>query len=154
MMTGLYCDTPAKSLHTCGEIIALKPDTVRIYPTVVFPGTSLAEIGHEPFPEEATIELCAEIYGRFVSSGIRVIRLGLNYPGNVIGERCMSRYYCNRMLDFMRKSGGSRFVVCTDKRNISKVSGHKGENRAKLLEHGYTFKIKSKNNVDLEIKAL
>ena len=154
MMTGLYKDTPDKSLYTADELIRLCPDTVRIYPTVVFPGTRLAQLGHKPFTEEETIELCGEIYGRFVKSGIRVIRLGLNYSGNVIGERSISRYYFNRMRLFMESSGSTKFKVFTDKRNISKINGQKCENKIKLEQLGFTYKIKEKPNEDLEIHAL
>ncbi|MBR7061045.1 MAG: radical SAM protein [Eubacterium sp.] len=35
MMTGLYKDTDEKAIETAKKIIALKPETVRIYPTVV-----------------------------------------------------------------------------------------------------------------------
>jgi histone acetyltransferase (RNA polymerase elongator complex component) len=80
MMTGLLNDTPAKSLYTCDALISLNPDTVRIYPTVVFRGTRLGNLGHEPFDEETTVELGAKIYGRFVQNNIRVIRIGLNPP--------------------------------------------------------------------------
>jgi histone acetyltransferase (RNA polymerase elongator complex component) len=160
MMTGLYKDTPEKSLYTADELIKLKPDTVRIYPTVIFDGTRLAEIKHEPFTEEETIELCAEIYGRFVRNNIRVIRLGLNYSGNVIGELSISRYYYRRMLDFMSNAGRvnpdkpKKFRVFTDKKNISKINGHKCENKRKLEALGFTYKIKEKTNTDLEVILL
>ncbi|MCL2036560.1 MAG: radical SAM protein [Oscillospiraceae bacterium] len=154
MMTGLYCDTPEKSLYTCDELIKLNPDTVRIYPTVVFAGTKLAELAHIPFSEEETLELVGEIYSRFVSRNIRVIRIGLNYSGNVIGEKSISRYYYNRMREFMQKSGETRFRVFTDKRNISKINGHKCENKLKLEKLGFTYKIKEKQGIDLEIFAI
>ena len=41
MMTGLYKDTDEKAVSSAEKIIALKPDTVRIYPTVVLKGTML-----------------------------------------------------------------------------------------------------------------
>ena len=44
MMTGLYGDTDGRALETAERMIALKPSTVRIYPTVVLQGTYLAEL--------------------------------------------------------------------------------------------------------------
>ena len=41
MMTGLYGDTDEKTIRTAEKIIALKPETVRIYPTVVLENTAL-----------------------------------------------------------------------------------------------------------------
>jgi histone acetyltransferase (RNA polymerase elongator complex component) len=154
IMTGLYKDTPEKSLFTADELIKLSPDTVRIYPTVIFPGTQLAKIKHDTFSQEQTIELTAEIYGRFIRSGMRVIRIGLNLSGNVIGELSISRYYYKRMLNFMEKSGANQFKIYTDKRNISKINGHKKENKIKLEKLGYTYKIKEKQDEDLCIFKL
>ncbi|MBQ3903792.1 MAG: radical SAM protein, partial [Eubacterium sp.] len=44
MMTGLYLDTDEKDIETARKIIELKPETVRIYPTVVLKGTYLEEL--------------------------------------------------------------------------------------------------------------
>ena len=44
MMTGLYGSTPETDLATGRGCIAMKPDTMRIYPTVVLPGTRLARL--------------------------------------------------------------------------------------------------------------
>jgi 23S rRNA pseudouridine955/2504/2580 synthase len=44
MMTGLLGDTPEKSIKTAEDIISLKPETVRIYPTIVLEGTYLGEL--------------------------------------------------------------------------------------------------------------
>ena len=41
MMTGLPGDTDEKSLYTADEIIKLKPDIVRIYPTLTIKDTFL-----------------------------------------------------------------------------------------------------------------
>ena len=43
MMTGLYGSEDADSISTAEKIIAMMPDTVRIYPTVVIKGTKLCE---------------------------------------------------------------------------------------------------------------
>jgi histone acetyltransferase (RNA polymerase elongator complex component) len=156
MMTGLLGDTREKSLYTCDELVALKPDTVRIYPTVVLPGTRLAEINHEPFSLDETIELCAEIYGRFIENNIRVIRLGLNISGysTPIGELSIGRYYYKKMLAFMQKCETTKFKVYTDRKNISKINGHKCENKTKLEKLGFTYKIKEKQGEDLLIEPV
>ena len=44
MMTGLPGDSMESSIETARKIIALKPDGVRIYPTVVIKGTKLYEL--------------------------------------------------------------------------------------------------------------
>jgi histone acetyltransferase (RNA polymerase elongator complex component) len=153
MMTGLLGDTSEKSLYTADELIALKPDTARIYPTVIIPGTQLAEINHETFSKEETIELCSEIYGKFTDAGIKIIRLGLNISSDStpIGELSIGRYYFKKMLNYMQSSGAKKFKVFTDRKNISKINGHKCENKLKLENLGFTYKIKEKQGADLEV---
>ncbi|MCL1823241.1 MAG: radical SAM protein [Oscillospiraceae bacterium] len=168
MMTGLYGDTPEKCLYTADELIKLNPDTARIYPTVILKNTKLGglyESGeYQTFTFEETIELCAEIYGRFTENNIKIIRLGLNIKederiigGNYslqMGELCIGRYYFKKMKSFMENSGAKKFRVYTDKRNISKIGGHKGENKLKLEQLGFTYRIKEKQGEALKIEAL
>jgi len=172
MMTGLYGDTPEKSLYTADEIIALSPNTARIYPTVILKGTTLGDLYEsgefKSFSLEETVELCAEIYDRFMKNNIKVIRLGLNISKNSdlnikilggnyglqLGELCIGRYYYNRMLQIMKSGGSTKHIIYTDRKNISKISGHKQENKIKLAQQGFTYKIKEKANTDLEIIPL
>ena len=87
MMTGLLGDTPEKSLKTAEDIISLKPETVRIYPTIVLEGTYLGELykkgEYAPQTVEEAVELCAVLLKRFYEENITVIRLGLHSGGNV-----------------------------------------------------------------------
>jgi len=173
MMTGLLGDTAEKSLYTADELIALKPVTARVYPTVILKGTLLGDLYErgefETFSLEETVELCAEIYRRFVENNIKVIRLGLNISskdedrkkdiiggnyGLQLGELCIGRYYFKKMLAFMQNCENKKFVVYTDRKNISKINGHKSENKIKLENLGYTYKIKEKQGADLEIEPL
>ena len=168
MMTGLYGDTIEKSLYTVDEIIKLKPDTVRIYPTVILKGTRLGDLfesgEYRTFSSDETIELCAEIYGRFTENNIKVIRLGLNCAdgdkiigGNYslqLGELCIGRYYFKKMLFFMKNSEHKKFCIYTDKKNISKINGHKSENKLKLEQLGFSYKIKEKQGEDILIEVV
>jgi histone acetyltransferase (RNA polymerase elongator complex component) len=172
MMTGLYGDTPEKSLYTADELITLKPDTARIYPTAIIKGTTLGDLyesgKYETFSLDETVELCAEIYRRFAENNVKVIRLGLNISskddrkaeiiggnyGLQLGELCIGRYYFNRMLAFMKSANTNNFCIHTDRRNISKVNGHKSENKIKLQQLGYSYKIKEKQGEDFLIEPV
>ena len=44
MMTGLYGDTQEGSMKTAEKILALQPDTVRVYPTLILKGTELEQL--------------------------------------------------------------------------------------------------------------
>lgn len=169
MMTGLYKDKPCYCLETAKEFAGLKADTVRIYPTVILKGTMLDELRekglYQSFTFEETVELCAELEIFFEERSIPVIRLGLHASERVegqmtggvyhqaLGEIVKGRIMLKRMREKMWSIGGKRFVVFTDKRNVSLVVGHKGENRKMLLEEGISFRIKERSGVYLEVEA-
>ncbi len=170
MMTGLYRDTVEYCLSTAAEFIELGADLVRIYPTVIIKGTYLGELfekgEYSSFDFDETIDLCAVLLEMFEKADIPVIRLGLHsggdFDGNILGgvyhpalrEIAEGRMYFNRMRAFMDKSGKTRFRVYTDKRNISRISGHKKENKAKLSSLGYSFVITEEGGTDLRIETV
>jgi histone acetyltransferase (RNA polymerase elongator complex component) len=170
MMTGLYKDKPSYCIETAREFAGLKADTVRIYPTVILKGTMLDDLRkqglYESFSFEETVDLCAELLLFFEEKNIPVIRLGLHASEGVeeqmtggvyhqaLGEIVRSRIMLMRMREQMIKLDGKRFIVYTDRKNIGKVVGHGGQNKALLSEEGITFKIKEKTGVYLEIKTV
>ena len=89
MMVGLYGESEESAYKTAEQLIACRPDTVRIYPTVVLPNTRLAELlqqgEYHPFSLEKAVDICADLLGMFEDNHIRVIRLGL-----------MPRMKCNK----------------------------------------------------------
>lgn len=131
MMTGLPDDTRERSLFTAKRFIELKPDGVRIYPTVVVRGTMLHkmwELGeYKEHTVEYATELCAEIYLMFKESGIPVIRMGLNPSVNLssgdavagayhpaFGELVYSRIYYDKavaLLDGVKPGSEVKLIV-------------------------------------------
>ena len=97
MMTGLPGDTGRESRETAEKIIALNPDGVRIYPTVVLRNTELArmmEAGeYRPQSVETAVSLCADLYQRFLENDIPVIRLGLNPTEELSGGEVLAGAY-------------------------------------------------------------
>ena len=170
MMTGLYKDTPGKCVETAREFIKLGADCVRFYPTVIIKGTYLGELFekgmYQSFSFDETIDLCAELLEMFDRACIPVIRLGLHsggdFDGSILGgvyhpalrEITEGRMTFNKMKEFMERSGEKRFRVYTDRRNISRVSGHKKENKIKLGNLGYSFVITQEDGTDLRIEAV
>ena len=81
MMVGLIGDTMETSIYTAGEIAKLKPDFVRIYPTLVFKKTDLYDEYKKgtfaPLTLNEAINICAEAVKIFNKENIKVIRLGL-----------------------------------------------------------------------------
>lgn len=82
MMTGLPGADDESSIETARRIIALKPDGVRIYPTVIVRDTVLFDLWQAGRYAEHTVEdavrVCAKLLPMFEKADIPVIRLGLN----------------------------------------------------------------------------
>lgn len=170
MMTGLYKDTPDLCRQTAEEFIRLAPDTARIYPTVILAGTRLAKLYeqgvYQSFGFDETVDLCADLLEMFSAHNIPVIRLGLHASEAVesqmlggvyhpaLGEIVESRLFFRQMKTQMEKLNASKFVIYTDKKNISKINGQKSANRLALDELGFTYKIKEEKGTRLRIEAL
>ena len=107
MMTGLLGDTYEKSIYTANEICALKPDFVRIYPTLVFNNTDLAEFyrkgEYTPPTLEDTVKLCRELLDIFENrNGIKVIRMGLFMNDNEAKENFLAGPYHPRFRELVQ----------------------------------------------------
>ena len=160
MMTGLPGDTAEKSIQTGRDIIALEPDCVRIYPTLVMDGTYLMDMykkgEYTPFSLEDTVDLCSELLVMFKRKNIQVIRIGLQTTDNInektvigpyhaaIGELCTGRLIRNAIEKYMAETRGKPFTlqVGVHPSMVSATVGHKGENREYF---------KKKYNADLKI---
>jgi histone acetyltransferase (RNA polymerase elongator complex component) len=146
MMTGLPGDNGKASIETARQLIALEPDGVRIYPTVVLRDTELErqmrEGTYRPQSIEEAVELCAKLYGLFLEADIPVIRLGLNptellssggavagayHPA--IGELVLSRMYLRKAQTLLAASGPlEHAALSVHPKRISVMVGQKREN--------------------------
>jgi histone acetyltransferase (RNA polymerase elongator complex component) len=81
LMPGLPGSSREEALDSLEQALALRPDFLRIYPTVVLRGTALEEdfhAGHyRPLGLEEAVDLCAEMLWRCRHNTLPVIRLGL-----------------------------------------------------------------------------
>ena len=81
LMVGLPGDTPERSIASSLRIVRLKPDFVRIYPTVVLAGSPLAALYRKgkyvPLSLEEAVGQVKNLYRLFEKKNIAVIRMGL-----------------------------------------------------------------------------
>ena len=163
MMTGLVGDTDEKSIKTAKEIIALKPDIVRIYPTLTIKDTHLETMylngEYTPQTVDEAVELCKKLVLMFEDNNITVIRLGLQSTdeicenGSVVagpvhssfGELVESSIY----YDIISKSlsEGDKAVVYVNSKEISKAVGNKRSNILKFKERNIDIKIIGNNEL-------
>jgi len=80
-MPGLPGDTPGTVIETTKKIIALLPDFVRVYPSIVLKDTALHRMylsgKYTPWPLEDMVSVCVEVKRLLDGAGIPVIRMGL-----------------------------------------------------------------------------
>ena len=165
MMTGLYGDNDETAIETARKLIALCPDTARIYPTVVLENTELERLyrlgQYKPQTVEEAADLCSELLLMFHEADIRVIRVGLHSGGNVedgfvagayhpaFREICESRIYLRKLLCEIKRQGTEKgeITVTVGSSYVSMMAGQKKANSEKLREMGYILKIKQDKNL-------
>ena len=159
MMTGLYKSSCEKDIETAEKIIALSPDTVRIYPTVVLENTALCRLyrqgEYEVMSERQTVALCAELLEMFEKNNIPVIRMGLHSGGGVedgyvagfyhpaFRQLCESEIYLKKILREIEKCkiNKGNIIVKTAPSAVSSTIGQKKSNLLFLKERGYSVKV-------------
>lgn len=96
VMTGLYTSSREKDFETFNKIAACKPQTVRIYPTVIIDGTKLGEYYKQkkyvPYSFDEMVNLCADGLILFHKENIKVIKLGLHAEKS-LEEKILGGFY-------------------------------------------------------------
>lgn len=156
MMTGLPGDTPEKSVETMRALLALSPDTMRIYPTVVLENTALCDAFHAgtytPQTLDEAVALCALLLQMAEQAGVRVIRVGLHaseaLENRVAGpyhpafrELCESRIFLDTLRRDLEKRGIRETVVHVAPKRLSAALGQRRGNLAALSAAGYKIEI-------------
>lgn len=150
MMTGLPGDSVERTVYTAKKIIALHPDGVRIYPTVIVRDTALYDLWQAGEYKEHTVadavEYCAAIVPLFEAAGIPIIRLGLNPTDELsggaaaggayhpaLGELVKSRLMLYKMRGTLNGiPAGSRVTLGVNKSRVSQAVGQHRENISRL----------------------
>ena len=172
MMTGLPGDTPEKSIKTAEEIIKLKPDFVRIYPTLVLKDTYLEKMylrgEYRPQTVDEAVAILKVLLARFYDNNIDVIRVSLAVTdeispnGSVVAgpfhsamrELAEGEIYFDKICELIENDKSVRCVsVKFD--DISKAVGNGKRNTKRIKEkYGFDIKIKpSKTHKKWEVSA-
>lgn len=159
MMTGLPGADRAADLATARALCELRPDGVRVYPTVILRDTALEALWRQGAYRAHTVldavETCAPIVEVFRQAGIPILRLGLNptealsggeavggayHPA--LGELVYSRLYLDqaRALLRARRQDFREVTLVVPPREISRMTGRK---KANLLALQAEFGLRS-----------
>lgn len=141
MMTGLPGDTDESCIETAKKIIALSPNGVRIYPTVIVRDTVLCDMWRAGTYKEHTVEdavrVCSKIVPLFNEAGIPIIRMGLNPTEDLsggdalggayhpaLGELVHSRIMLEKARGLLAGARpGSSIVLGVNRSDVSKMIG-------------------------------
>ena len=146
LMPGLPGDSEQKFQKSVDNVISLKPDFVRIYPTLVIKSTGLFDMYQQgtytPWSLERMIEAVKDAVVKFEQAGIKVIRVGL-HPDPSLMENYVagpfhpsfrylvdSRIVRDRMIKMIRalKPVPLSVTFRVPARAVSLYIGHKKEN--------------------------
>ena len=168
MMTGLPGDSDEGAIETARRLIALEPDGVRIYPTVIIRDTALCDLWRAGLYREHSVEdavrVCAKILPLFEAAGIPVIRLGLNPTEELsggdavggayhpaLGELVKSRLYRNKAETLLADSEpGMRVTLGVNSRELSQMIGQHKENLRWLRE---TYGLRELKIISAPVKS-
>ena len=153
MMTGLPGDSPGSCVETARKLIQLKPDGVRIYPTVVVRDTALYALWkagkYREHSVEDAVRICARIVPLFDRAGIPILRLGLNPTEELSAGAAVAGAYHPALGELVRSRilleearrllagvlPGSRVCLGVSAEKISQLIGqHRGNIRALQTE--------------------
>jgi len=157
MMTHLPGDSADGALLTAQKLIEIRPDSARIYPTIVFEGTGLAELyktgDYSPATLEDAVSLCAKLLLLFTAEGINVIRVGLHADSGMANRIAAGPYHpafrelaegevlLDKALHALKYEKSGRVTLSVEKGARSKMAGQNRRNIEKLKAAGYTVKI-------------
>ena len=155
MMTGLDGDTDAGARRTAEKLADLRPDCIRIYPTIVIRGTELGERylrgEYRPQTLDEAVNLCAALLDFFESRGISVIRVGLHASPELERDRlagpwhpafrelCESRRLLFRIVSELQS--GHAVAIRVHPRCVSQAAGQKKCNIKALSAMGFPAEI-------------
>lgn len=171
MMIGLPADTEEKCIFTAKKFVELKPDCVRVYPTLVVKDTGLEKLmeqnKYNPFTLEESVNIVKKVLVLFYVNNINVIRVGLQATDDIqIGKAVLAGPYhpafrelveADMIKDYLefvilQNKNIKQMLVKSNKKNISKIIGNKKTN-AKYMEEKFGVLLKTQES-DLDINQL
>lgn len=156
IMLGLPGDDRGKSLETAKQVMNLKPDFIRIYPTLVIKGTSLENMMksrlYQPLELDEAVELSSEILLLAVASEIDVIRIGLQPTENIqegkdviggpfhpafrqlVESRLLLKLLEKRYGTNSTEFSGKNCTIYSNRAYTSIIAGQKSRNRLDIVQ--------------------
>ena len=170
IMVGLPGDTPARLLASTRRVVLLKPDFIRIYPTVVLADSPLAvwyrKGDYVPLSLEEAVTQVKELYRIFKKKNIRVIRMGLQASEDLekeatilagpyhpaFGHLVYSQIFLDKAMSAIRSANPTKdsVILRVHPQSVSNMRGLKNGNIKKLREkfHLQTIEVVPDDTLD------
>lgn len=159
LMPGLPGDSKKITLESTRQVVEMKPDFVRVYPTVVIEGTILADLWRDGLYNalklDEAIVWCSEITSVFREMKIPIIRMGLHPSENLQAQILAGPYHpafkalvdsamaLEKIKQIIEPIGDTLTIFCNPA-EISLVRGDKNSNIQKLKDSYKYTKINVK----------
>lgn len=156
MMIGLPASTPEDEVYTAQKICDMGAEAARIYPTVVFYQTELADMAgrgeYAPLDNEDAVIRSANALEIFDRHGVECIRIGLCASENLSDDSCVMgganhpamgelvlgelkyRKMCDEISKLCTQTEGTCAYITVPRGEESVYIGQHGKNRARLKE--------------------
>lgn len=155
LMPGLPGETSSSFLRGIDEVIGLKPDFVRLYPTLVVKDSGLEKMyqahRYQPLSLTKAVALTARCYQKLTEAGIDVVRTGLqpsiSLNENVVagpyhpafGELVQSRLWLKKIRARLALlAPPQKLLIHISPRDMSAVVGMKKQNLKRLENLGFS----------------
>jgi histone acetyltransferase (RNA polymerase elongator complex component) len=163
LMPGLPGSSNENDFISAKKVVGMKPDMVRIYPTLVINKTHMEKMYYDgtysPMTLKEAVERVVPIYALFEKSDINIIRVGLQPSDDLREEGVIvagpfhpafrelieGDIYYSFLSKKIDKDG--KIEIYANEKNISRIIGIKGINKTKL---GAGFKISINNELSLK----
>lgn len=155
LMTGLPGDNPNTFMQTIERVIALKPDFVRIYPTLVLKGSLLAkwyrEGNYTPLSLNQAVTIVKDNLIRLQKNNIPVIRMGIQPQDNLeyhilsgpyhpsFGHLVYSEILLDNVTACIQQSTANHIAILVNPKKMSEMKGINQIN-VKHLSHRFPNK--------------
>ncbi len=165
MMIGLPGDSLELAMDTATQIVELRADNTRIYPTLVIKETKLEELYHnkkyKPLPLDDAVFWSKEVFKIFEKGRVKVIRMGLHpSEGLITGkelvagpfhksfrELAMTELWWEELKQLTNNKYKSIRITVHPKQ-LNFAVGYSAKNKKRLLEHYNT--VVYQTDVELE----
>lgn len=159
MMVGMYGEENAEkaAMKTAIDFIGIRPDSVRIYPTVVLRWTPLEHLFHigayKPLSLDEAADICGKLLLLFDKNGVKVIRTGLHSDMTVqesavagpyhpaFGEMARARAFRGLISDELEPCEKGGYTILVAKGQQSSAIGQKRSNIEYFKKIGYDIKL-------------